>query len=293
MVAVALFRRVPIRGTLSLRVVRIRRPCRRPFCSVRQPAQPRCISLQETSAWIEAKGLLRMLDSGRPGSTTRETLRTLISPASLTGDSKHDNAQRHRAGTLIAFDCLLWRRAVRNHRGGGILAAFRAGYLTVELKREIVRLFRTGLKHREINLHVPIGHHAIARISKQLRAAEWKQAQGRRIPADMKGQIVEAIRTMQRPGWSEITNRSIAREFLVSDEYVAALRRDLGDTEDRRFRRKLTDSDVRRANSMLREGHTWRSVAQAFHVALWTLQKVCPVTGRRGGRQPKRKKAAA
>ena len=239
-------------------------------------------------------GLLPMVDENRPGHCTREQARSLIQPASLNGNAEHDRAQRHRTETLLAFDVLLWQRATLNHRNRGIGRAIERGFLTAELEAEIVRLFRASLTQKEINERLPIGIHSVGRISKRHRASEWKKGQGRRIPAETRSRIVAAIRVMQRSGpWHDMTNRSIAREFFVSPDYVADLRRELGDTEDRRFRRKLSADQVREARRMLREGASWRCVAQAFHVALWTLQKLCPVTGRRSGRQPKWRKAAA
>jgi len=228
------------------------------------------------NAQLEAIGLLPMVDPQRPGHCTREMARQMIAPASLNHEADHDHAQRHRRETLLCFDILLWKKATRDHRNGGICAAIAAGYLTRELEAEIVRLFRLDLTQKEINRLVPLGIHSIERISKRLRAAEWKKAQGRRIPAEVKEKIVEGIRTMQRPGWREITNRSLARQFLVSEEFVVDLRRALGDREDRRFRKKLSTTQVRQAVAMLRR-HTWRTVAQAFGCALHTLQKVCPL----------------
>ncbi len=294
--AVAFVRRVPISGTFSLRVVRVRRAWRRrrPF----HPTLPRRIRsagspLARTTGWTEALGLLPMLDPSRPGHVTREQARALIAPASLNGDVEHDHAQHHRTETLLAFDSILWQQAIVDHRNGGVRAALEAGYLTRELEAEIVRLFRTGAGHAEIRARIPVGHVLIETISKRHRASEWKSYRGRRIPAETRSRIVAAIRQMQRPGPHDITTKWIAWKFFVSPDYVADLRRELGDREDRRLRRKLDAHQVRQANRMLREGATWRSVAQAFHVALWTLQRVCQRTGRHSGRQPKRRTAAA
>jgi hypothetical protein len=207
-----------------------------------------------TNPGAEAFGLAQLLRVGE----TVESIRALI------------GSSPERRPTLRAFDLLCLRLPANPERQQKRLKLRKrcdASALSPLLRDEIALLLEAGRSHKEILAKVPVGPGAVQRVSKQVGGSYRKpRGRGRRFAPAAWQQIRAAVKSGR-------TGRDIEREFQIDHGSVVKARREQGDVEDRRYRRKYTVAQIQRAEELLRAGKAWRVVAPLVGLSLSCLMK--------------------
>jgi hypothetical protein len=140
-------------------------------------------------------------------------------------------------------------------------------HTAAELKLAVITRLRAGWSQRQIRTTLPVRIGVIMQLSKKIGGAYVKRrGRGRRFTPDLRAQINAAVRAGRR-------SADIQREFSIDYDTVHAIRRSLGDFENRRHWTKLSAVQIEQATEALRRGERWLAVAKAFGVALATLQR--------------------
>ncbi len=147
--------------------------------------------------------------------------------------------------------------------------------LTKELRATVISLLRThSLRFVRTKLGLP--HKIILKISQDAHTSQHKTGRGRRFSNEQREAILARIHADAR-------SVDIQREFGVSDWYVQKLRRSIGDTENRLFRRGW---DIEKVKEALRAGLSVTEIERTHgiqHAVLWKLRKrLGDVEDRRG-----------
>ncbi len=139
------------------------------------------------------------------------------------------------------------------------------GEVTPELRTAILSLLRANsllaVSHK---LSVP--YKVVRKVSKEGHARFHKIGRGRKLASETEECILDRIRADAR-------SVDLRREFGVSDWYVQKLRRSIGDTENRLFRRGWNEQKVKEA---LQNGLSISEVERDCgiqHAVLWKLRK--------------------
>ncbi len=195
------------------------------------------------------------------------------------GDSIDDvrkligNGSGYRRQVRLHFDALVARKPLPKGTKQRVRCVVER--VSPELKNEVKAQLRAGRSHAAIRETVPVGPGLILNVSKEIHASELKKGRGRRLPLELQEQIRAAIREGQRP-------TDIVHRLGVCEKTVGTFRRELGDFENRRYRRKLTPAQIEEATVQLRHGDKWRDVAEYFGVSTTTLGHAVPYRKREG-----------
>jgi hypothetical protein len=200
---------------------------------------------------IEARRLLPLLLQGE----------TIASLRALIGDAPE------RRGVLRAFDLLVLHLPRHPERQKRLKLRQRAnGAELSKLLRDEVALYLTaGWSQRQVREKCPVGYGAVRKIARELQAAYlYRRGRGRKFLPETWQRILEAVKSGR-------TEQSIAAEFECDTEIIRKARRELGDTEDRRLRLKMTAEQIQLAEDLLRQGEQWRHVAQTLGLSPTTV----------------------
>jgi transposase-like protein len=170
---------------------------------------------------------------------------------------------------MLYFDSITARFPKHDHR---LRIQMKAKPVSDELRAEALRLLRLGVPHRSVLQQLPgVFPQLIRDLSKAHRIAYTKRGPGRRVSAELRERIKDAIKAASATGE---TLCSIERRFHCSDDTVSKCRRELGDLSNWRHKRKLSPEQVEEAHRLLaNRAMTWRATAARYGVCLATLQK--------------------
>jgi hypothetical protein len=159
--------------------------------------------------------------------------------------------------------------------------------ITPELTRAVqVMLRKSSILAVKYRFKLP--HRLVRGISKESKARFQKLGRGRLIPKEVQRQIIGALKAHK-------SKAEIRRTFGVSLDFIQKVRRQIGDTEDRRLRRSWDAAKVRRS---LKKGLSVTEVERECgiqHAVLWKFRKKIgdlEDRRRRGKPMPPEKKAA-
>jgi hypothetical protein len=214
----------------------------------------------------EAESMLALLRAG----DSADSIRSLIG---------HRDPYRRRV--LVHFDLLVARYGVSGRRRG---KRIQSKDVSETLKAHVAAKLREGWSHNRILRVLPVGPGVVLAISKQLNASHLKRGRGRRFSAEMVGQIRAAVRAGKRAS-------ELKREFGIDADTVQKFRVEIGDFQNRRCWRKLSEYEEAQAEGMLRSGMRWRDVAKTLGCALATIQRNVMYRKRRGRSNGERKAA--
>ena len=200
---------------------------------------------QPENAFREAKALLCLLKNK---GETIAAVRSTIKPST----SECNQAMNfYRRQVLLCFDALTIRPC-------------QPATITDELRDEILRLLKMNWSQERVAKTLRVGLLIVKRCAIPARASTWKAGRGRRFTPETIAKIKQAIVT-------EKTSRKVERIFQIDNQTVQKLRREMGDFEDRRHRKKLNAEQLEQARLQVASGARWLDVAQAFNVAPSTL----------------------
>lgn len=206
--------------------------------------------MQEPKAAVEALSFLRLFKRGQNLDSLRRDI-GLGSP--------------HRIRVRLVFDSLVSRLG----KDGKVRDRVNTKAVSPLLRAVALKLLQDGLSHATVQERLPgLGPGVILEISKACDASFHKRGRGRRLSPELKRRILARVR--QRARSSELQ-----KEFGIDYDTTVKFRNLAGDFENRRHWKKLSPSDIRKAESQLAAGGRWRDVAATFNVSLATLQKRC------------------
>jgi hypothetical protein len=137
--------------------------------------------------------------------------------------------------------------------------------ITPELKHAILVMLRKS-SILAVKYRFKLPHKLVRRISIECKARFQKVGRGRLIPKEVQRQIIGALKADQ-------SKAEIRRTFGVSLDFIQKVRRQIGDTEDRRVRRSWDAAKVRRS---LKKGLSVTEVERECgiqHAVLWKFRK--------------------
>lgn len=137
--------------------------------------------------------------------------------------------------------------------------------VTPELRKAVLVMLR---KNSILNVkrRFSLPHKLVRRISKEAKASFSKIGRGRRIGPELKKAILDRIRADAR-------SVDLRKEFGISDWVVQKLRREIGDNENRLYRRGWDEAKVLAA---LGQGLSLTEVEKTCgigHATLWELRR--------------------
>jgi hypothetical protein len=208
---------------------------------------------QETcNSIVEARGLLALIRSGE----TVEGIRSLI------------GASPERRPVLLAFDLLaqkipkcpekMRRLRLRMHANGSPAGP--------ALRAEITKLLYLNMSQPKICARLKVSRPLVECIARETGAVYRKIGRGRKFTQQFLKRIRQAVRNGDRAV-------DIQHQFRVSLDFIRGLRKEIGDYEDRRFRRGYNVQAVKRA---LDAGDPLGEIENKFgicHATLWELRR--------------------
>lgn len=198
----------------------------------------------------EARGLLSLLQTN-----SVESVRQTI------------GMNPERLPVLREFDLLTLHLPRSKRMRGRLRVRCNGRTLSPFLRALVLACLRNGWPQRRILQKYPVGPGVVLRLSKEISASTLKPCgRGRRLSGEVKDAILANVKMKRR-------STDLQRKFRIDYGTVQTFRRSLGDFEDRRHWKKLSQEQIERATAMLRRGEKWRAVASAFDVSLATLQK--------------------
>ena len=146
-----------------------------------------------------------------------------------------------------------------------VLRAFDALSGAPQLRREVFRLLRTN-SFAAVQQQLAIPMAVIRRISKETHAARWKVGRGRQLSPETRHKILARIRQDAR-------SIDLRREFHISDWIVQKLRREIGDRENRLYRRGWDTAKVKEALAKEVSLSEIERSCKIPHAVLWKLRR--------------------
>jgi hypothetical protein len=192
-------------------------------------------------AYEEARALLRFTQHGE----SVDAIRSGIKPNRACDASM----VRLRYQILLAFDALCTKRGTPEE-------------ITPELRAEILRLLALNFSCKQVGRALRVSLSIINCAARPLRAL--KRGRGRRFTPTVWKLILAAVRSGR-------TSREVQSQFGIHYVSVLKARKELGDTEDRRRRRKITPERIQRAEQLLRAGESWADVARTIGLSQTTV----------------------
>jgi transposase len=149
-----------------------------------------------------------------------------------------------------------------------------------ELRLAIITRLRGGWSQRQIRNTLPVRIGVIMQLSKEIGGAGYlkRRGRGRRLSPELKAQIRAAVLEGRR-------SSELQREFQIDYDTTIVFRREVRDFENRRHWTKMSPAQVEQATQALQRGEKWLAVAEAFHVALATLQRAVVYRKRESARK--------